>query len=352
MPKLTKKQWVSGKSLTKGNSSVLHAKFKAKGKKKVNAKAVFKLIAKKKVAPPAGADVSVGVLDIGQGSCNLVFAPDFTFYFDIGRPNHWYTDSQPLNLTACTTSPGLIVLSHWDRDHWYLGDDPLLHVKPWYVPVQPVGGGTLAAYNRIRAASIDFRVADFPEGQVVEFGPVTLLRARTTPGVLEELNTTGLAAAINTRLAAPRKYVLLTGDAGFSEFGTPAVGVPPLIRASLKAITAPHHGGHTNDVQADIVPPATPPVLGSIAFSYGIRPDGSHCYGHPLPGPGVLYHNALWRTFKNTAEDDLRTGAVAQRGNVLIGAFNPAVGDLDSQCTCAPVCSFKRFRAAKILRIS
>jgi hypothetical protein len=203
--------------------------------------------------------------------------------------------------------------------------------------------GTFAFFLRVVLHSVDVRMVDPPVGQGIQFARATLLRSRTTPGLWEDLNTTGIAMAVAVDVGGQARYVLFPGDAGFSDFV-----IPPLLLGNLRAMTAPHHGGHTADGAADVLAPMAPPP-GRVAYSYGIMLNGNHCYGHPLAVATALYQGANWTRDKNTAEDDARTGAVAQRGNILIGNINPALGDRNVPCACAPACSFQTFRAQKML---
>jgi hypothetical protein len=100
--------------------------------------------------PPPPPVSAVGVMDIGAGNCNLLFAQNMQpiTYYDVGYPLWFYFSSAPDNLRLGPNWLGPIlqnatlnlniVLSHWDRDHWRLGRLANLQNLAWLYPGQPV----------------------------------------------------------------------------------------------------------------------------------------------------------------------------------------------------------------------
>ncbi|MBC8002297.1 MAG: hypothetical protein H7X97_06885, partial [Opitutaceae bacterium] len=160
--------------------------------------------------------ISVGVMDIGQGGCNLMLVNDVPHvYFDVGCATATGNNiaSLPVNLVANTDLRiGTIVLSHWDEDHWLLGSrTPELINKTWIVPNQMVGWRTYNTYNALlQNAAASLGVA----GTFVTQGRFLLFKSSIMSG---SVNVTGIAIAVRIS-EVPLRYVLLTGDAGFRDF--------------------------------------------------------------------------------------------------------------------------------------
>src|SRR6185369_5055896 len=65
----------------------------------------------------------VGVLDVGQGNCNALYnnAGEAFVYYDFGFPTNSKKGSAPNPITVpCLCNNPLIVISHWDADHYAL----------------------------------------------------------------------------------------------------------------------------------------------------------------------------------------------------------------------------------------
>lgn len=93
----------------------------------------------------------VGVLDIGQGNANPIYDHNgaIVAYYDLGRPwGHMLSTSPlaghraaPINgqtqVIPCLCARPLIILSHWDYDHFKLGlETEASHAMTWLAPEQ------------------------------------------------------------------------------------------------------------------------------------------------------------------------------------------------------------------------
>ncbi|NMO15130.1 hypothetical protein HPC49_04315 [Pyxidicoccus fallax] len=93
---------------------------------------------------PGGGGVQpfVGVLDIGQGGCNVLYDNNghAIVYFDAGYPEN-FLGSLPVPFPApCFCNDPLVILSHWDIDHSMMPRyDHRMYLLRWLVPQQHMG---------------------------------------------------------------------------------------------------------------------------------------------------------------------------------------------------------------------
>lgn len=271
--------------------------------------ATFRLLSDKAISDWLGKGGTIDglhVLDYGQGDCTAVV--DKTnraiVYFDIGGGKHTGSRTHPWHQAwdqhAChPQAPEFslqptIVLSHWDGDHYstarYL-------VKPGNKEV-PLAA---AAINVKLSRWLAPRQCKHPSKleMAVELGPSlrcwpkgveshTFELTPRTQMVIEKCdgngpkeydpNLDGLAA----RLERLDKYddvverMILPGDAPYKIIPSFENGPPDKVMAML----AYHHGSetHLDDDTIQSIPKA---VGGTIAYTFGLKPDGRRCYDHP-----------------------------------------------------------------------
>lgn len=283
--------------------------------------------------PPPPPISGVGVMDVGQGNCNLLLDANVEplAYFDVGYPLWFYVGSLPANMrfgNAAYLGPipqnaaaNLeVVLSHWDWDHWRLGHVAGLAALPWLYPMQPVGPVTAAF------------IAGLANGNVYGGAPVTALANYTIYQCVPPLgapaamlmNNSGLALQVQTNLpvADPAWHtMIMTGDANFD-----TLPIHPVYPA-LTGITAVHHGSNAHGAAANLPAPVAPyAATGRIGYSYGVRQTAAgalvHCYGFPVPAAVAAYHAAGWNNEESTAEGaniNAAPPAVGNRGNIRMG---------------------------------
>lgn len=294
--------------------------------------------------PAAGAAVSsIGVMDVGQGNCNLLFeGTEPLAYFDIGSPLTFYLASAPPQIFKAAhgpithkTGPGelRVVLSHWDWDHWRLAAHfNQLREVPWMIPAQPAG--PLALNFREELRTVEEVGAPDPAEMTnrAAGGPINMPQAGFTvhhcwppagssPAMV--MNNSGLAISVPIRLPAadPAEHkMLLTGDANFTSL--PLLATLP--NPPITGITAVHHGSRSHGASTGLVPPAAAIAgAGRIAYSSGRFPNGWHPYNFPHPEAVTNYRNAGWTDEVSTAEGDrinaVPPAAPGPRGNIRFG---------------------------------
>lgn len=319
--------------------------------------------------PPALPPISsVGVMNIGQGNCNVLIDQanppgklqrEPTAYFDVGYPLPFFTNSLPANMRhggpgwvgpypiAVAEAANMeVVLSHWDWDHWRLGLITQMQGLNWTIPQQPTGP---VALNFVHGLA-NLEVIG-PAVASVNRANFTILRCNPPPGMLAAalMNNSGLAVMASTCLPTvdPNWHtVLLTADANFNSvvMAIPGPGGKPIF-INLTGITAAHHGSG-NYGAAENLPDAVEPykLQGRIAYSYGILPAGGHPYGFPTLAAVNNYHLGGWVNEQATAEGNPvhppGMGNAGNPGNVRMGdqtalpaAFNSAFSQFANQLT-------------------
>lgn len=293
--------------------------------------------------PPPPPVHSIGVMDIGQGNCNLLFeGTEPLAYFDIGSPLTFYLASSPPAIFEAAHGPIRhkagggelrVVLSHWDWDHWRLAAhfQPLQEV-PWMIPSQPAG--PLAINFREELPEVEEVGAPAPAemanpaaGAPINMpqGAFTVHHCWPPPGSKPAMvmNNSGLAVSVPIRLPIlnPAEHkALLTADANFTSLPLLAtLPAPP-----ITGITAVHHGSRSHGASVGLVPPAaTIAGAGRIAYSSGCFPNGWHPYHFPHPEAVTNYRNAGWTQEFSTAEgNQINVGppaGPAARGNIRFG---------------------------------
>lgn len=253
----------------------------------------------------------VAVYDVGQGNCNAVCdeAGVPQLYFDFGRPLPFNAHTAPVPFPRfCFSAPPLIVLSHWDFDHWGAVRLPrkMWHQwainSPWIAPRQYLGPIHLELANKLFGNKMLLLWPDALDlmksalGDLVRCtGPNAL-----TPG---DRNDTGLAfyASDKSQRRRPRDSVLLPGDADFAFI--PARNS----RHALTGLVASHHGGHVCRV---------PPPKGYCAH-LAVSVGWDNTYGHPRRNAMAAYANAGWHaqmfTWDREECGETRLGSIGLR---------------------------------------
>lgn len=289
--------------------------------------------------PPACA--AIGIMDIGQGGCNLLFdqALEPVLYYDVGYPLGFYRTSLPqtmrYDLPAFFTGPIYqnaagsleVVLSHWDWDHWRLGAMPAyllqtLSAVTWTYPAQPMSPTAQNFINYQLGAPNVIAGGTPPQVIVSGAGPnaFSYTMYKYVPpggafgGVL--INNSGLALKVYVDVAAgASSLMLMTGDGNFQY-------LPLAAKVGLRAIGAVHHGSIAHGASTNL--PAAPLAgTGYIAYSYGVSSvSGNHSYGFPVAGAVTNYQNGGW-----TAPTEMSTAEGANL-NTIFGPPVPGGGNV------------------------
>ncbi|NDY73027.1 hypothetical protein DO021_16555 [Desulfobacter hydrogenophilus] len=309
-----------GKFLGIKKSRKLSRRFRARGK--ISVKAIMNMLAHMQCD-------EIGVMDVGAGGCNLVYNDNGVpqFYVDVGLPMFANFNSMPpanpvtgfvgiCNPGPCLANNPPVILTHWHWDHYtmahFSNNAAALRNRHWVVPNQAFGGFANNVFSGI--APMNRHVMPGPLPGVLGGNVHVIQCVALAPAV--GFNNTGLAVVVNVDNINNRR-ALLPGDAAFQCI--PGVGAI----AGLRWITATHHGSDTNIIAAQI-PAAPNAIIGKIAYSYGIRPNGVHCYGHPRAAAINAYHARGWGPRgaldePATAENRPNSGEnPRQRGNILM----------------------------------
>jgi hypothetical protein len=227
----------------------------------------------------ASARDGVAVYDVGHGACNALITDGYpSLYFDFGGGCNGNARTFPRRLRHfCMTAEPVIVLSHWDFDHWSSGPrDPRSMKMTWIVPRQRMGAVHTAFLGQLLANG---RVLVWPRGlAALRAGDVLVEQCTGAPN---GRNDSGLAMVV---FHPDGSRILLPADAGYAHI--------PSLDGSYASVTVPHHGGRS--------------APGAIALSdrrpsgrcvYSTGEDNSYC--HPFPTVEAA-HADEWRS-------DLRT---------------------------------------------
>lgn len=262
----------------------------------------------------------VGVFDIGTGNLHAVFDTDGRpfIYSDLGGGALGSAFTFPGHLRLCTSRPPLILLSHFDQDHWRsavaagvgigaaaigigaAAIHPQAALCPWLVPTQPRAGVQTAFFNSLVAAvaHVHQRPGHTHGTHLTIGGRVTIFRC-TGAGS----NHSGLALVLHAAAGAAGR-MLLPGDAHFAH-------IPHGAGGNIDAIIATHHGADPLAV------PAAAAVAGNpVAYSYG----WGNAYGFPRLAAGVAYVGANYPDGRrmDTAGAEGAADISGPRGNVAL----------------------------------
>jgi hypothetical protein len=221
----------------------------------------------------AGLADAVAVYDVGHGNCNaLIDGARPSLYFDFGGGVLRNRATFPAALQRfCMTAEPVIVLSHWDFDHWSSArrDTSALN-RTWIVPRQPIGPSHTAFLGQIHAGG---RILVWPAGLAsISLGMLTI---EACTGPQSSRNDSGLAVSIER---SDGSRMLLPADCGYDHVPN-AVG-------PFASVTVPHHGGRSPSA---IVPASDGRASGRCVYSLG----AANSYGHPLAATEQL-HRLAW----------------------------------------------------------
>jgi len=178
------------------------------------------------------------VHDVGQGSANALFDSSgrAVVYFDAGKGSHWNAKTAPAGLDLCACSTPMVVLSHWDTDHWKAAKDGQQELLKsiWVVPSQKIRPthAKFAALILQSGGSIYVVKRSSKPSNIVTNNQYVSIRY----GKGSDLNNSGLVltvtmAAIGTR---NRHVLFFPGDAAYD------MCVDPPRKVDL--LVASHHG--------------------------------------------------------------------------------------------------------------
>jgi beta-lactamase superfamily II metal-dependent hydrolase len=233
------------------------------------------------------APLRIVALDVGQASCNSIFSNGKPLVlFDAGAPLYRNQKSfRAVNPSDLPNESGIVLLSHWDFDHFDLGRRRQgLQQLTWFAPHQPVGPNTLE-FQRSLGANLYFLQGSYSmksKGLQFDLKP----GLATNP---KDRNGTGYSL----RIEDTGGNILLTGDAGYQQ-------IDQGLLVDLAALTVPHHGG------AGAAPPPPAAAPSRAVVSYG----NPNCYRHPVAETIDAHDAANWQV-----EFTAKHGVFGRRGN-------------------------------------
>ncbi|MFC8409468.1 hypothetical protein [Arthrobacter sp. NPDC057259] len=224
------------------------------------------------------------VHDVGQGSANAFFdsSGKAVLYFDAGKGSYRNAKTAPASLDLCACKTPMVVLSHWDTDHWKAakdGNQELLK-SIWVVPGQ-----------KIRPTHAKFASSILQSG-----GSVYVVKRSSKPkssatsgqhlsisyGTGKDLNNSGLVLTlIMAARATSNRYVLFfPGDAAYKMCVAPPRKVDLLV--------ASHHGADSTGNTG--IPAPKSKQHSRLVYSFG--PDNS--YNHPRGNAIAAHKTGGW----------------------------------------------------------
>jgi len=259
----------------------------------------------------------LAIYDVGQGNANALLDKDYlpTLYYDLGAGVYRNALTKPNDLRFCFSKKPIILLSHWDADHWagaYAiavdGSYPALE-RTWIAPCQKVGPLHIAfAYEIFRNG-----------GQLLTYctqtgaaGATKLSNGHNLKFILGngkryDRNDTGIVMAVENMNLDPKRSWLLTGDCDYRYFMNNLTQLPPV------AMVAPHHGATINS--ATVPRPIENVNYKRLIYSFGHNNlHGSTNVRHPTKDGVIAHSNAGWW---HATWNPLTPGCGDPGGNVL-----------------------------------
>ena len=270
---------------------------------------------------------ALGVMDVGAGGCNLLFDTKgkAICYFDVGRgsgaPDALKTKPKSGGKFKKDPIIAPVILSHWDRDHWYLAKrtayaqqfqsqrwivpDPTMHKTPSCAIYFNNVGSNLAGIMKKPYAKIPFDIAD---------AELSLTKYTGNNQAASILNNNRKTIAMVLKIG--KSKVFMPGDASFPYIFK---GAPGLLKKRFDCLLATHHGSSKHKAVNQIPEPTK---SGLLIYSYGINAQGTHYYDHPNQNAVDAYRKIGWKYQYSTAEYDKVNKGGGSRGNILVTGKN------------------------------
>lgn len=252
--------------------------------------------------------------DIGQGSASALVSDDGypTYYFDTGCGSGRNAPTAPSRIDFCTCNTPVVILSHWDTDHWAgaLGHSRL-NALNWVAPRQTISASHTLFANAILKGGGKIHIVGSATASLqwsTSYQKFDLQR-----GTGARRNGTGLILIVTDRKTS-RAWVL-TGDAGYNV-------IPQSAPTDIAAMVVPHHGA---DMGAMSIPfQRSAANYARLFYSFG--PSNAHGPRHPPVQHPVTaavsahinrgWPHGIWMTTP--------VGNYVAGGDVLATAMHPA----------------------------
>ncbi|WP_434690590.1 hypothetical protein [Glutamicibacter sp. Je.9.36] len=242
----------------------------------------------------------VVVHDVGQGSANALFdsSGEAVIYFDTGRAGKagagmvrggmvgkTKVPSAPAGLQLCACSSPLVVLSHWDLDHWAAAKDGKRELleSNWVVPSQKIGGthSTFAALILKSGGSIFVvKRSSSPKTGMALSQNVYIKYGKGKNKSFKDRNDSGLVLTATINSSSGRHTMFFPGDARYDKCETPPREVDLLV--------ASHHGADPGGPLN--LPKPKNDNQSRLVYSFG-HPNG---YKHPTQAALKAHQSQGW----------------------------------------------------------
>lgn len=253
--------------------------------------------------------IDVIAYDVGQGNMNaLSIEGKPILYYDVGGGCYWNALTYQNTKSICLEKKPLIILSHWDNDHFWtfnklLRQNRIHEPTKWLVPLQKTG----PSQKRFEQKLID-------TGHKITYWPNHRVFIRTAFGYIVKCqgnskNDSGLAIIFQ----GYRYNILLPGDSAYQY-------IPKVYDFRFKGIIAKHHGGRCHEGLNDY--PESSSQMSHVIYSYG----HDNNYGHPYGDTIFKHEQKGFRVMRMTP-----AGSVSFRSTNIYQAPCAGQCDLDIQ---------------------
>ncbi|GBE09142.1 hypothetical protein BMS3Abin11_02273 [bacterium BMS3Abin11] len=252
--------------------------------------------------------VALATFDVGQGSSSALLDDKQMpwLYHDLGAGVTRNAHTTPIPLEFCWTNDPVIVLSHWDSDHWAgARKDSRALARTWIAPRQIIGATHTVFANDILLAG--GRLLIWPQG----IGLITIYntwKQSFTVGRCtgKDRNGTCLAMRVDDDKSGAKLHWLLTGDGGYHQ-------LPFKLYGDVAAMVVPHHGAKMSGNRH--IPQRSKNTYARLLFSFGPgNAHGPRSLSHPTQSAVYAHELHGWNlgTWKNKSHpgDTLAGGDV------------------------------------------
>ncbi|QHD09211.1 hypothetical protein [Pseudomonas sp. R76] len=273
----------------------------------------------------------LAVYDVGQGNANAFITSQNSacpsLYYDLGAGIGSNLKTMPMGLTFCLCNSPLIILSHWDKDHWAGAliksgvTAPALNLR-WIVPRQQLDPVHKTFAFEIIAAGGSVKVLDLSPNQIVSFKLVDGSGFSVTRGVGNTKNSSGFVLVVENNDANYPASWVLTGDYEYRYFPTGLTFPDPVV------LLAPHHGASIKPTSI-VPPPSKVSQYRRLIYSFG--PDNRfRACQHPTISSVTAHMNSHWAVgdwdtspgadcFSGDIRSTANHSPSLNRGGVLVG---------------------------------
>lgn len=254
--------------------------------------------------------------DVGQGSSvSLMGAHGTQYYFDVGCGVYANRKTRPSLLQFCGCADPVVLLSHWDKDHWAAATlDHSLLKRNWIVPRQlGLPAGHIAFANTILKSGGNILVV--PR----QFKPLKWSSGSQDFELVsctgKSRNGSGLALHVTDQVSG--QSWMLTGDAGYGE-------IPAPHPTNVAALTVPHHGADMTTLGSAPPPSSQPYRRAAYSFGPGNK-NGKTTVQHPVVASVNDHHGKGW--LAGTWHLATSPGGSVPAADTLAAATHPTTHD-------------------------